>query len=64
MAALHAKLLVADREDALITSANLTYHGFERNLEMGIRVTGRAAAEIHDQIHQLISTKELVAWRD
>ena len=63
-AAMHAKLLVSDRTDALVTSANLTYHGFERNLEMGVRITGRAAAEIHDRIHELISTGELVAWRD
>ena len=61
-AAMHAKLLVSDRSDALVTSANLTYHGFERNLEMGIRVTGRPAAEIHDRIHGLISTGDLVPW--
>jgi cardiolipin synthase len=64
MAALHAKLLIADRRDALITSANLTYHGFERNLEMGVRVTGSAAAEIHDQIHELIAVRELVPWNE
>ncbi|MGH8437163.1 MAG: phospholipase D-like domain-containing protein, partial [Pseudomonas sp.] len=63
-AALHAKLLISDRNDALVTSANLTYHGFERNLEMGIRVTGRAAAEIHDRIDDLIRAGELVPWRD
>jgi cardiolipin synthase A/B len=64
MAALHAKLLIADRKDALITSANLTYHGFERNLEMGVRVTGKAAGEIHDQIQELITARELVPWTD
>ena len=63
-ASLHAKFLISDRGDALITSANLTYHGFERNLEMGLRITGRAAAEIHDRIHELIATGELVAWHD
>lgn len=62
-ASLHAKLLIADRKDALITSANLTYHGYERNLEMGIRVTGRAASEIHDRIHELIAADELVPWQ-
>ena len=61
-AAVHAKLLIADRWDGLVTSANLTYHGFERNLEMGIRVTGHAAAEIHDRIHELIASGELVPW--
>ena len=62
MAALHAKLVIADSRDALITSANLTYHGFERNLEMGVRVTGAAAKEINDQIQNLISAHELVPW--
>jgi phosphatidylserine/phosphatidylglycerophosphate/cardiolipin synthase-like enzyme len=64
MAAVHAKLLVSDRRDALVTSANLTYHGFEANLEMGLRVTGRPAAEVHDRIHDLIAAGELVPWRD
>jgi phosphatidylserine/phosphatidylglycerophosphate/cardiolipin synthase-like enzyme len=62
MAAVHAKLLIADRKDGLITSANLTYHGFERNLEMGLRVTGRAVAEIHDRFHELIAAGDLVPW--
>ncbi len=63
-AAIHAKLLVSDRKDGLITSANLTYHGFEGNIEMGLRVTGDAAAEIHDRIHELIAVHELVPWRE
>jgi cardiolipin synthase A/B len=64
MAAVHAKVLIADRADALVTSANLTYHGFERNLEMGIRITGRAAAEMDDRIHELIAHRELVPWEE
>ncbi len=63
-AAVHAKLLISDRDDGLITSANLTYHGFERNLEMGLRVRGRPAAEIHNRIHELIAARELVPWVD
>lgn len=63
-AAVHAKLLIADRRDGLITSANLTFHGFEKNLEMGLRVTGSACAEIHDRIHQLIGDGELVPWNE
>lgn len=63
-ASVHAKLLISDRSDALITSANLTYHGFERNLEMGLRVTGRAATEIHDRFHELIASGELKPWHD
>lgn len=62
MAAIHAKLLIADRNDALVTSANLTYHGFEKNLEMGLRVTGGAAANMDDGIRSLITSGELVEW--
>jgi len=61
-ASVHAKLLIADRSDGLVTSANLTYHGFEGNLEMGLRVTGPPAAEIHDRIHELIASGEFVPW--
>jgi cardiolipin synthase A/B len=43
---LHAKVLVADRTDALVTSANLTAYAMDRNMEMGIRIIGRPAADI------------------
>ena len=62
MAAIHAKLLVGDRFDALVTSANLTYHGLQGNLEMGLRVKGRPAAEIHDRFQDLINDGDLVPW--
>ena len=32
---LHAKVLVADGHDALVTSANLTSYALDRNMEMG-----------------------------
>ncbi len=62
MAAIHAKLLVGDRFDALVTSANLTYHGLQGNLEMGLRVKGRPAAEIHDRFQDLINDGDLISW--
>ena len=37
---LHAKVIVADRHDALVTSANLTQAGLLENLEMGLRIQG------------------------
>ncbi|MDP9177431.1 MAG: DISARM system phospholipase D-like protein DrmC [Gemmatimonadota bacterium] len=43
---LHAKVLVGDRRDALVTSANLTSHGMMRNMEMGVRIVGQPAADI------------------
>jgi cardiolipin synthase A/B len=43
---LHAKVLVADERDALVTSANLTSYAMDRNMEMGVRVTGAPATTI------------------
>lgn len=43
---LHAKVLVADRRDALVTSANLTSYGMDRNIEMGVRILGQPAIDI------------------
>jgi len=43
---LHAKVLVADRRDALVTSANLTFYAMDRNMEMGVRVVGHPAVDI------------------
>lgn len=40
---LHAKVIVADACDALVTSANLTKAGFLDNLEMGLRIRGPKA---------------------
>jgi cardiolipin synthase len=62
MTKLHAKVLVADRSDALVTSANLTYHGLESNIELGLRVSGVAAAQIEAHFRDLIRQDELVSW--
>jgi phosphatidylserine/phosphatidylglycerophosphate/cardiolipin synthase-like enzyme len=43
---LHAKAIVADEHDALVTSANLTSYALDRNIEMGVRVQGRPAADL------------------
>lgn len=43
---LHAKILVADRRDALVTSANLTSYAMDRNMEMGVRIVGHPAVDI------------------
>ena len=43
---LHAKVLVADRRAALITSANLTSYAMDRNMEMGVRIAGHPAQNI------------------
>lgn len=39
MAALHAKTILIDGNKMLISSANLSYHGMDRNIELGALIT-------------------------
>ena len=50
IAKLHAKVLIVDRRDLLITSANLTGHGLSGNLELGAELVGRPAQQAHDHV--------------
>ncbi len=50
---LHAKVLTADRQVALIGSANLTFHGLVSNHEMAIIVRGPAAETIAGRLDML-----------
>lgn len=56
---LHAKVIVADRHDALVTSANLTHAGLLQNLEMGFRVEGLMANAVVEHFDLLISERIL-----
>jgi cardiolipin synthase len=64
IAKLHAKVIVIDRHDVLITSANLTGHGMDGNLELGLRVIGRPAEDTAAHFDQLIRDGrfESVPW--
>lgn len=62
MAKMHAKVLVADARDAFVTSANLTYHGFVGNVEMGVRIIGKPAKVIADVFERLLIEGEFVDW--
>ena len=54
MAALHAKIIVADERKCLISSANLSYHGLEGNIEMGLMLDSKKkAAQIKDLFNEL-----------
>lgn len=57
IAKLHAKVVVVDRRDVLVTSANLTGHGIAGNLELGARLVGRPAERAHDHVMDLITTE-------
>ena len=58
MAALHAKVISVDEKQTLITSANLSYHGQEGNIELGTLVDSREIAKQVDYIFtHLVFTK-------
>ena len=58
MAALHAKIIVVDSSELLISSSNLSYHGLEGNIEMGMKVCSKQKAKELEQIlKQLVYEK-------
>ena len=58
MAALHAKVISVDQQTTLITSANLSYHGQEGNIELGTLINSHnIAKEIEDLFTKLLFTK-------
>jgi len=50
---LHAKVIVADRERAVIGSANLTWGGLVRNHEVGVLIEGSEVWEIARLVDRL-----------
>ena len=50
MSALHAKVISVDKSDTLITSANLSYHGQEGNVELGTRVKSEEIVKQVDDV--------------
>ncbi|WP_303785292.1 DISARM system phospholipase D-like protein DrmC [Azovibrio restrictus] len=53
----HAKLAVADGRDAFITSANLTGHALDKNMEVGLVIRGGPVpAGLRSHLHALIDT--------
>ena len=61
---IHAKLVVVDSSDMLVTSANLTWHGMNRNFEVGLRIRGATARKGQALISDLIASGYLeeVHW--
>lgn len=57
---LHAKVLVGDQRDALVTSANLTSYALDRNMEMGVRIVGQPATDIARHFDILVRAGVLV----
>lgn len=58
MSALHAKVISVDQTETLITSANLSYHGQEGNIEFGTHIVSNEIAKQVDQLFtQLLFSK-------
>lgn len=54
----HAKVAVADGRTAFVTSANLTGHALEKNMEAGVVINGgRLPARLHSHLHALVDTR-------
>ena len=58
MSALHAKVISIDKAETLITSANLSYHGQEANIELGTHIISKDIADQVDRVFtQLVFAK-------
>lgn len=53
-ASMHAKCLLVDGKDLLVTSANFTFHGLHGNIEIGVRLSGKPAAEARKIFSHLV----------
>ncbi len=61
MTALHAKVICVDQQKTLITSANLSYHGQEGNIELGTLIESRKIAkQVDDLFTKLVFSKVFV----
>lgn len=62
---LHAKCLVVDRLQMLVTSANFTLHGLESNIELGLLVRNQPlASAVHERFDYLINAQVLRPWEE
>ena len=65
MSALHAKVISVDQQETLITSANLSYHGQEGNIELGTYIISKdIATQVERLFTQLIFSKVFEEYRD
>lgn len=58
-ASMHAKCLLVDARDLLVTSANFTFHGLHGNIEIGVRIAGAPAAEARKVFSHLVENRVL-----
>jgi phosphatidylserine/phosphatidylglycerophosphate/cardiolipin synthase-like enzyme len=58
-ASMHAKCLLVDSSDLLVTSANFTFHGLHGNVEIGVRLKGTPASEARKIFSYLVESRVL-----
>lgn len=57
-AKVHAKVAVADQSKCFISSANLTGHAMEKNMEAGVIIEGESVPEtLHKHLNALVTTR-------
>lgn len=56
-ASMHAKCLLIDSKDLLVTSATFTFHGLRGNIEIGVRLGGPPAAEARKIFSYLVESR-------
>jgi len=62
-ARVHAKCTVADKKVAFVTSANLTSAALDKNIEMGVQITGgNIPSDIYCQLTSMINSKEIIPY--
>lgn len=59
MSALHAKVIVTDDIQSLITSANLSYHGQKGNIEIGTLISSSKIAREIDEVFTYLIFKKI-----
>ena len=57
MADLHAKIIVIDREYAIVGSANISYRGWTTNHELALLVGGETANQVAMTVQKLLSSR-------
>jgi len=64
-AKMHAKCLLVDGRDLLVTSANFTFHGLHGNIEIGVRLGGAPTGEARKVFSHLVESgvlQEIDDW--
>ncbi len=56
-ASMHAKCVLVDGRELLVTSANFTFHGLHGNIEIGVRLSGAPAAEARKIFSHLVENR-------